>query len=64
MGPCCSMWLRSRTLDLSHMLTAVPVAPAVATAAYHATGKKVRDLSMTIKKTALKPRMQAKSVKA
>jgi hypothetical protein len=30
--------------------TAVPVAPAVATAAYHATGKKVRDLSMTIKK--------------
>jgi xanthine dehydrogenase YagR molybdenum-binding subunit len=31
-------------------LTAVPVAPAIANAVYHATGKRVRDLPITVEK--------------
>jgi xanthine dehydrogenase YagR molybdenum-binding subunit len=31
-------------------LTAVSVAPAIANAVYHATGKRVRDLPITIEK--------------
>ncbi len=31
-------------------LTAVSVAPAIANAVYHATGKRVRDLPITVKK--------------